>query len=122
MFDFRKPDTAPLLILIDRKNDPVSPLLTQWTYQAMVHNLLGLNNNMTDLSHIPNTRPELHKIVLSAEQDSFFGKNIYSGFGDLGEKVKEIVVEYQKKHDGSKKVESVEDMKRFLEDYPEVKL
>lgn len=86
----------------------------------MVHDLLGIQNNIADLSHIPNTRQELHRIVLSTETDSFFGKNMYSGFGDLGEKVKEIVVDYQRKHEGSKKVESVEDMKRFLEDYPEV--
>ena len=44
LFDFRKPDTPPILLLIDRREDPVTPLLTQWTYQAMVHELLGIEN------------------------------------------------------------------------------
>lgn len=38
---------ASLLALIeriDRRNDPVTPLLSQWTYQAMVHEMLGINN------------------------------------------------------------------------------
>ena len=29
-------DVAPVLILLDRRDDPVTPLLHQWTYQAMV--------------------------------------------------------------------------------------
>lgn len=28
-----------------RKDDPVTPLLTQWTYRAMVHELIGISNN-----------------------------------------------------------------------------
>jgi vacuolar protein sorting-associated protein 45 len=29
---------------VDRRNDPVTPLLSQWTYQAMVHELVGITN------------------------------------------------------------------------------
>ena len=36
--------------MLDRRDDPVTPLLTQWTYQAMVHELLCLYNNRVDLS------------------------------------------------------------------------
>ena len=25
---------APLLLILDRKSDPITPLLTQWTYQV----------------------------------------------------------------------------------------
>jgi hypothetical protein len=41
------------------RNDPVSPLLHQWTYQAMVHELLGIQNNRVDLSRAPGVRKEL---------------------------------------------------------------
>jgi len=29
-------------LLVDRREDPVTPLLNQWTYQAMVHEVLGV--------------------------------------------------------------------------------
>jgi vacuolar protein sorting-associated protein 45 len=54
LFEFRKTDVAPLLLIIDRKLDPISPLLNQWTYQAMVHELFGINNNRVNLSSVPN--------------------------------------------------------------------
>ncbi len=42
-----------MVLILDRKDDPVTPLLLQWTYQAMVHELIGLDTNRVDLSHIP---------------------------------------------------------------------
>lgn len=58
LFDFRKPDTPPILLLVDRRDDPVTPLLTQWTYQAMVHELLGIDNGRVNLGDVPEVRPE----------------------------------------------------------------
>lgn len=59
LFDFRLTQVSPLLLMLDRRNDPVTPLLSQWTYQAMVHELLGINNGRVDLSGVPDIRPEL---------------------------------------------------------------
>ena len=42
--------------LARRKDDPVTPLLLQWTYQAMVHELLGIATNRVDLSRVPGVR------------------------------------------------------------------
>jgi hypothetical protein len=57
LFDFRpsagpaplllilgKFDRPPQKLMVDRRNDPVTPLLSQWTYQAMVHEMLGITN------------------------------------------------------------------------------
>ncbi|KAG0145717.1 hypothetical protein CROQUDRAFT_78586 [Cronartium quercuum f. sp. fusiforme G11] len=123
LFDFRLTHPSPVLLILDRKNDPVTPLLTQWTYQAMVHELLGIKNGRVDLSSTPDIRPELKEIVLSSEQDPFFAKNLYANFGDLGASVKAYVSEYQTKTVSSKlvagKIDTVQDMKKFLEEYPE---
>ena len=35
---------GPILLILDRRDDPITPLLTQWTYQAMVHELLGMSS------------------------------------------------------------------------------
>ena len=29
LFDFRKPDVPPLLLIVDRRDDPITPLLNQ---------------------------------------------------------------------------------------------
>lgn len=59
LFDFRRTDTPPILLVLDRRDDPVTPLLTQWTYQAMVHELIGIRNGRVDLSDVPDVRQEL---------------------------------------------------------------
>lgn len=42
LFDFRRTESSPLLLIVDRRDDPVTPLLNQWTYQ--VH--LTLKNSL----------------------------------------------------------------------------
>jgi hypothetical protein len=46
-------------IKILRREDPVTPLLSQWTYQAMVHELLGINNNRVSLAGTPGITKDL---------------------------------------------------------------
>ncbi len=119
LFDFRKVDTPPILMILDRREDPVTPLLSQWTYQAMVHQLFGIKNGRVDLSSVPNVNPELKEIVLSQDQDPFFKKSMYLNFGDLGSSVKDYVEQFQAKHKNNENLESIGDMKRFVEEYPE---
>lgn len=119
LFEFRKTDTPPILLILDRRDDPVTPLLTQWTYQAMVHELLGIDNGKVNLRDVPDIRSELREVVLSQDQDPFFKKNMYSNFGDLGGNIKEYVEQYQSKTKSNASIESVADMKRFVEDFPE---
>ncbi|KAK4177074.1 putative vacuolar protein sorting-associated protein 45 [Triangularia setosa] len=119
LFDFRKIDTPPILLILDRREDPITPLLMQWTYQAMVHHLLGIHNGRVDLSSVPDIRPELKEIVLSQDQDPFFKKNMYLNFGDLGSNIKDYVEQYQSKTKNNADIESIADMKRFIEEYPE---
>lgn len=52
----------PLLLILDRRDDPVTPLLSQWTYQAMVHELLGLNDNRVVLKGAPGVRKDLEEV------------------------------------------------------------
>lgn len=75
LFDFRTQENGappPLLLILDRKDDPVTPLLNQWTYQAMVHELLTINNNRVDLSAADGAPKEMKEVVLSTEQDEFY--------------------------------------------------
>ena len=44
------------ILLVDRLDDPVTPLLSQWTFQAMVHELIGIDANRVDLKNVPGVR------------------------------------------------------------------
>ena len=118
LFDFRRQE-GPLLLILDRCDDPVTPLLTQWTYQAMVHELLGLNNNRVLLKGAPNISKELEEVVLSPTQDEFFAKNRFANFGDLGAAVKALLEEYQRYAKKNENINSIEDMQNFMERYPD---
>ena len=49
----------------------------------------------------------------------FYQKNLFLNLGDLGANIKSYVDEYQVKHHSTKNIESIADMKKFVEDYPE---
>lgn len=114
-----KRDVSPLLLVLDRLNDPLTPLLTHWTYQAMVDELIGITNNRVDLTGAPEISPDQQEIVLAQDQDSFFAEAMYLNFGDLGAAVREYVQHYQSKSKTNANIDTVADMKRFVEDYPE---
>lgn len=116
LFDFRRTDVPPLLLILDRRNDPVTPLLTQWTYQAMVHELIGIHNGRTQL---PGKGDAHEEIVLSVDHDPFFAANLYDNFGDLGASIKQYVTQFQSRSSSTSAIETVQDMKRFVEEYPE---
>ncbi|XP_068623657.1 vacuolar protein sorting-associated protein 45 [Battus philenor] len=109
---------TPTLLIIDRRDDPVTPLLNQWTYQAMVHELLNINNNRVSLAHVPEVHKDFKEVVLSSEQDEFYAKNLYSNFGEIGQTIKSLMDEFQRKAKSHQKVESIADMKNFVETYP----
>lgn len=112
-----------LLLVLDRVDDPVTPLLSQWTYQAMVHELLGLNNNRVILRGAPNVTKDLEEVVLSCHQDDFFRLNRHSNFGELGEAIQTLLKDYQRQtqmHDASR-LNSIEDMQQFMEKFPELR-
>uniref|UniRef100_A0A8C1ZYG0 Vacuolar protein sorting-associated protein 45 n=1 Tax=Cyprinus carpio TaxID=7962 RepID=A0A8C1ZYG0_CYPCA len=122
LFDFRKTEVPPLLLILDRSDDAITPLLNQWTYQAMVHELLGLNNNRIDLSRVPGISKDLREVVLSAENDEFYANNLYLNFGEIGTNIKNLMEDFQKKKPKDKqKLESISDMKAFVDNYPQFK-
>jgi vacuolar protein sorting-associated protein 45 len=151
LYDFgqRAGEVPPLLLLIDRRDDPVTPLLLQWTYQAMVHDLLGIRDNRVDLTpkgskvgaHCGNgpctggvqgwcveesgmggcvqVHKEASQVVLSASQDKFYKDHMYSNYGDLGMAVKALVDDFQKDAKISSSIQSIQEMMRFVEAFPE---
>ncbi|KAM1030148.1 hypothetical protein FF1_034029 [Malus domestica] len=119
LFDFRRTEISPLLLVIDRRDDPVTPLLNQWTYQAMVHELIGIQDNKVDLRNIGKFPKDQEEVVLSSEQDAFFKKNMYENFGDIGMNIKQLVDEFQQISKCNQNIQTIEDMAKFVDNYPE---
>ena len=46
--DYRLDERA-IVLVTERKEDVVTPLLTPWTYQAMLHEFIGIYNNKVDI-------------------------------------------------------------------------
>lgn len=63
-------------------------------------------------------------LVLSSSSDPFFSQNLFANFGDLGAAIAAYVSDYQAKNSNigsssSSRIETVADMKRFVDEYPE---
>ncbi|KRX73338.1 Vacuolar protein sorting-associated protein 45 [Trichinella sp. T6] len=93
----------------------------KWTYQAMVHELFGIKNNRVSMEGVPGVRPEMRELLLNPLQDAFYAKNMYSNFGEIGQRIKEMMDEFQKKAQTHQKLESIADLKAFVEQYPQFK-
>ena len=119
LFDYRAGDNYSVVLILDRRDDPVTPLLSQWTYQAMVHELFGIADNRVSLHGIPKVPKDQRDLVLSGEQDDFFKANMYLNYGDLGANMKEMADDYMASKKSNTNIQSIEDMQKFLESYPE---
>ncbi|CAG9482417.1 vacuolar protein sorting-associated protein 45, putative [Plasmodium vivax] len=105
------------MIILDRREDPITPLLTQWTYQAMLHELIGIENNKINLG----INSEESQIVMSCMYDDFYNEHLFDNFGDLGKAVKTYVDMYQEETSRKSNLESIDDIQKFIEIYPNYK-
>jgi vacuolar protein sorting-associated protein 45 len=158
LFTFALPagEAPPLLLILDRRDDVITPLLTQWTYQSMVHELLGIRHNRIvlkgddpnaqDNANNPNAAAPapaatsssdplasggasksaeqkrldaLRDVVLSVEQDDFFRRSAFVNFGELGLRIKRLVADFQASTRTATRLESIDDMRAFMDNYPQ---
>lgn len=119
LFEFQVPQNPPLLLILDRREDPVTPLLNQWTYEAMIHELIGIQCNRVSLLDAPNVPDEFREIVLDESDDEFFRHNRYCNFGDLGLNLKALVDTFQNQIKSRNKLDTIESMMKFVDNYPE---
>ena len=140
LFSFPQEGSSTLLLLLDRRDDPVTPLLSQWTYQAMVHELLTISNNRIDMRrHDPaylsskatsttaaaapareeQMKKDLQELVLSPVHDDFFRHHQFNNFGEMGERIKALVLHYQQLTKSNVKLDSIEALQDFVDKYPQ---
>ena len=84
-----------------------------------IHELLGIEHNCVNVKK--EGQSGTSQVVLSIDGDNFLRENMFSNFGDVGMAIKRYVEAYKKKSNDQSKVDSIQDMQRFLENYPEFK-
>lgn len=57
--------------------------------------------------------------ILLKTQDSFYRDNMNKNFGELGVAIKSLVEEFQKKTTNNQNIGTLEDIRRFIQDFPE---
>lgn len=114
---FVRGPNVPVLLVLDRIDDPITPLLTQWTYQSMIHEFFVIKNGRVKMD-TPNLSTEF---VMNFDNDSFYGEQMFSPIWNVAESVQSLVKRYQKLTLQSTNFSSIADMKKFMQDYPEYK-
>ena len=112
-----------VLVLMDRLDDPVTPLMMQWTYEAMIHEVIGFfDGNKIVVEDSGATSVEERTHIMSAETDPFFHEHRYSDYGTLCVAVAKMVESYKAMNDKlDKHTASIEDITNFMARFPEAR-
>lgn len=105
------------VIIIDRKVDLFSVLCSQFTYQALVDAIFGINNSMVDLSSAAWAREKNREQVRLSSDDPFFREIRDLHIDQLGpllqERAQEIQQTYQEKDNIKHPTEMAEYIQKF---------
>lgn len=115
-------DVNSLLLIVDRRNDLITPIINKWTYYAMIHEQFNIVNNRISLMDVPTRQTKDPKeMIISMENDLFFEENYHKNYGELGSTLQTCVENLKNETRSKHKVETMEDMRRFIDEYPETK-
>lgn len=133
--DLSTSDTV--LLVLDRLDDPVTPLLMPWTYEAMIHELIGFHRgnevlldvdtggNIKSESTVNNdstlSSPDESRHILTPHADTFFGEHRYDDWGQVCLAVSEMVKAYKEMNQFDRSTVSLEEIKNFMSQFPEAK-
>ncbi|GET93296.1 vacuolar protein sorting-associated protein, putative [Leishmania tarentolae] len=117
LYDYPARDTV--LLLLDRNDDPLTPLLTPWTYQAMLHEHIGLRSNTLKLP--ANVQGSEEGYVFSEHNDVFFANNMFNNWGDLCNNVKKYVDQCKQALNLDRPTATLEELKTFMQKIPQAK-
>ncbi|KAK7196720.1 vacuolar protein sorting-associated protein 45 [Novymonas esmeraldas] len=113
--------TESVLVIVDRKDDPVTPLLMPWTYEAMIHELIGFQRGNEVVIDDPDAKPEDRVHVVTPQTDAFFGQHRYDDWGQVCVAVSEMVKAYKEMNNFDRNTVSLDEIKNFMNRFPEAR-
>lgn len=108
-----------VVLLLDRRSDLITPFLSHWTYQSMIHELLDMKNGRVSFKSINgnNNQEKITEYSLMQDEDEFYQSNLFTVFGDLGNNIKLYVESYKEKTQKNSSLKDIQDMKKFINEY-----
>eukprot|EP00796_Vickermania_ingenoplastis_P005148 gene5148-3698_t len=116
LYNFPTRDTV--LLIVDRSDDPLTPLMTPWTYQAMLHEHVGIQHNVVYLPG-DGVDDEAKQLVVSAKDDPLFAENMFRQWGEVCVNVKAAVDRCKEVVSVDRSAASMEDLQMLLQSVPE---
>eukprot|EP00796_Vickermania_ingenoplastis_P004986 gene4986-3581_t len=115
-----------VLLILDRMDDPVTPLLMPWTYEAMIHELIGFQRGTEVIVEVEDAGPEspspdANRHVVTPYTDAFFKEHRYDDWGQVCLAVSEMVKAYKEMNQFDHNTVSFEEIKNFMSQFPEAK-
>lgn len=137
LFHFSSCDTV--LMIVDRTVDPLTPLITPWTYQAMLHEHFGVGHNIIKLPAELDPNGDLmerrdgksgdgatssfespdHDIVVSCKDDALFAENMFRPWGEVCVRLKDAVDRCKQVVSVDRSSLSVEDLQVLVQSVPQ---
>lgn len=116
LYNYKNKDSV--LIILDRCSDALTPLVTPWTYQAMLHEHIGLQHNRLELT---DTTREKEEYVFSQQDDPFFAANMFANWGELCSNVKKYVDTCKSALNIDRSTATMDEIKDFMQKLPQTK-
>lgn len=110
-----------VLLLCDRLDDPITPLLMPWTYEAMIGTLIGFRSGNEVLVEDDDTPAEDRVHILTPAADSFFAQHRYDDWGQICLAVGDTVRIYKEMNNFDRDTVSLEEIRNFMYRFPDAR-
>ncbi|ORC93166.1 putative vacuolar protein sorting-associated protein [Trypanosoma theileri] len=110
-----------VLVILDRMDDPVTALVTPWTYEAMIHEIIGFQRGNEVTVDDPDAKPDECVHVLTAHTDPFYAQHRYNDYGQVCIAVSELVKAYKALNNFDRNNVSLDEIKNFMNRFPEAR-
>ncbi|ESL07605.1 sec1-like protein [Trypanosoma rangeli SC58] len=102
-------------------DDPITALVMPWTYEAMIHEIIGFQYGNEVTIDDPDAKPEERVHVLTAHTDPFFAQHRYDDYGQVCIAVSELVKAYKALNNFDRNSVSLDEIKSFMNRFPEAR-
>lgn len=107
------------LLIFDRREDPLTPLIYNWSYTSMVNEFIGINNNAVLIGN-PTDKKNRPLIFSRQCDDAFLDRNWNRNFGEFTNDLGQEMEKMYKEKNMVVKLDNFEEMQKALEKMPDL--